>query len=199
MLTEYSSYDDIRKFRDKAISKLLEMKSNGGWLHKKIRRYVIKIKGQKTHAPAVVTLKVNNQEVLVAIFPSSNNKTDRLSHLIYVLSVTIETNKGKNIVILGDGEIKILSPHFAKRIKERSVFYKDVILGNSKTTKYIRNGKEYELSLVDNSVYIARRPCKDIVHLITFLTKDMCTSKNYQELFERAGKAIDEHDIYEWK
>ena len=197
MLTEYSSYDDIRKFRDKAVSKLLEMKKEDSWFYKKIRRYIIKIKGKKTCIPLLASFKVDSQEVSVIVFPTIG-KMDKLSHLIYLLSVTIETNKGKNLIILGK-EIIIASPHFAKRVFERSDLYKDIILGNCNTTKYIRNGKEYELILADNSVYISRRPCEDIRHLITFLTKDMCTSKNYQELFERAGKAIDEHDIYKWK
>lgn len=197
MLTEYSSYDDIRKFRDKAVSKLLEMKKKDGWLYKKIRRYIIKIKGKKARIPLFVAFKIDSQEVLVGIFPTID-KMDKLSHLIYVPSVTIETNKGKNLVILEE-EITIISPHFAKRVFERADLYKEIILGNNNATKYIRNGKEYELILANNNVYISRRPCEDVRHLITFLTKDMCTSKNYQELFERAGKAIDEHDIYEWK
>jgi hypothetical protein len=39
MITEYSTYEDIRKFRDKVFTKYNEMKN--GWLGKEARRAMI--------------------------------------------------------------------------------------------------------------------------------------------------------------
>ena len=39
MLTEYSTYDDIRKFRDKAWAKFYDMAD--GWLYPKIKRKLL--------------------------------------------------------------------------------------------------------------------------------------------------------------
>jgi hypothetical protein len=46
---------------------------------------------------------------------------------------------------------------------------------------------------------ITERPEEDIVRYITYLDYNGCTSDNYQELFARAGQAIDEQDIYQWR
>lgn len=201
MLTEYSSYDDIRKFRDKAREKFSKMYD--GWLGKELERERIKWRKLKNFNNNKVitfdrTFKIENQVVKVSFTPSYSPLGDFIkSHYSHCLSTKIETSKGKYTIILGDNVIEILTAHYTKRFKERLggyVFYQwtDII-------PYTRNGKTYELECSGDGVHITRRVEKDIVKHITILHRDMCTSKNYQELFERAGKAIDEHDIYEWK
>lgn len=67
MLTEYSTRDDIRKFRDKVFLKYEEMKD--GWLGKEINRWML-LNRKKVGHYMVRSFKVDSQEVILEIYPS---------------------------------------------------------------------------------------------------------------------------------
>ena len=201
MLTEYSSYDDIRKYRDKVHAKYSETKS--GWLGKEISRQMIKWRQSWINRMEEIhkTFKIDNQTVYLRICPYCYDKeTMNKRQWCFSLSTEVDTNKGKVVYAFPktDKEIQVFTPHYTKRFKERYNSSYEVMVSASDKVQYIRNGKKYELLICDESILITRT-FEDIRLFVTFLHRDMCTSKNYQELFERAGKAIEEHDIYEWE
>lgn len=199
MLTEYSSYDDIRAFRKKVLSKYEEMKD--GWLGKEINRWMIKTR-RKHNTYFIREFKVDNQVVRLEAFPAVVQLYDRISKNTYsfALGTAVETRGGKMWYSFAKNneEIHVYTPHYFKRHKER--FNCDALtdFNNTEIVPYKRNGRDYELWVCFDSVMIIRRK-EDFVYHITFLHKDSCTGRHYQNLFERVGKAIDEHDIYEWK
>lgn len=204
MLTEYSSYDDIRKFRDKVHAKYTEMKK--GWLGKEIDRAMIKWRQAnllKGHFGGIErNFKVDNHLVELAIYPCGY-RSGRINKnkFSFALGVSVETKKGKLYYTFPKSvnEIHVYTPHYLKRHKERFDCQFRTDIANQEIVPYVRNGRNYILRICSDSVMITRKIADDIIMYITFLHRNMCTSKNYQELFERAGKAIDEHDIYEWK
>lgn len=210
MLTEYSSYDDIRKFRDKVIEKYEDIKLR--WLEKDIHKYLLwcknninkcKVEDYGEYPTLKRTFKVDGQVIDVEIASLYCDENGRLNKKTFSTGIYtyIETNKGKirYAFLKNSNDIYIYTPHFMKRRKERFKIHPTMPTTFSEVIPYTRNGNDYELRVCIDSIMITRRVEKDFVKFITFLHKDMCTSKNYQELFERAGKAIDEHDIYEWK
>lgn len=211
MLTEYSSYDDIRKFRDKAIEKLAEMRN--GWLGKKIDRWRTKIHQEQIanyNNIQEITFVVDHQKMIFTITPAVDSETKRVSNkaICSILHTEVETKSGKKIITFSNGGgmspkknglIVIQTPHATKRFKERCIGWNGTMPDLTDVVKYTRNGTDYELHICFDGVFVTRKIADDIIMYITFLHRNMCTSKNYQELFERAGKAIDEHDIYEWK
>jgi hypothetical protein len=202
MITEYSTYEDIRKLRDKAFAKYNEMKK--GWLGKEARRAMIKWRrNTKFYTPIVKKFKVDNQILTLEILPAmyengSLYKTDFGFHL----TTYIETNNGRVYYgfTLHPMQIHIYTPHYVKRNRERNTlrYLSDVICTD--IVPYDRKGKRYELRICHDSVMITERPEEDIVRYITYLDYNGCTNNmNYQELFARAGQAIDEQDIYQWR
>ena len=203
MLTEYSTYDEIRAFRDKVLEKYNDMKV--GWLGKEIVRQLLEWKrrgGVKSYTKSFVrTFKVDNQEVTFNLTPLIDKDgrliTDKYG---FGLSTFVETKQGKMSYTFPKSEkdIHITTPHYRKRINER--FDCDMIpdIINCERVPYMRNGRKYELILHKDSVMITRRIEEDIIIFITFLHKDMCTGMNYQNIIERAGTIIDTDDVYEW-
>lgn len=199
MLTEYSNYDDIRAFRKKVLMKYESMKE--GWLGKEINRWMIRCR--KNHDSCLVkTFKVDNQVVQLEIFPVVIKQYNRISKYSYsfALGTAVETRKGKVWYSFAKTteDIHVYTPHYFKRHKERFDCEALTDLHNTEVVPYKRNGRDYELWICFDSVMIIRKK-EDFIYHITFLHKDNCKSLNYKNLFERVGKAIDEHDIYEWK
>lgn len=200
MLTEYSTYDDIRKFRDKVLEKYEDMKR--GWLGKKILRQVVLWKRDRKNYSMFQTFKLENQVVELEIYPAfyaDGTYTSRWYN--FRLCSAFETNKGRVWMMFSKttDDIYFWTPHCMSRFKERFDSIAIPHVAAMEKVPYERDGKRFEFILHEDSVFIARRPEPDIVICITFLHRDMCTSRNYQELLERAGKDIDEHDIYVWK
>ena len=198
MLTEYSSYDDIRKFRKKVLEKYEDMKD--GWLGEEIDKWMLH--NRKKHETYMVkTFMVDGQKIQLEMYPAING-FDRISKKTYsfALGTAIETRNGKMWYSFAknNNEIHVYSPHYFKRHKERFNCESLTDFNNTEIVPYKRNGRDYELWVCFDSVMIIRRK-EDFVYHITFLHKDKCTGRHYQNLFERVGKAIDEHDIYEWK
>ena len=201
MLTEYSTYDDIRKFRDKAVERYSDIMRR--WLNNKLKRKFDKMRHLKpvNRYDIEFSFVVDHQKIEVVFSPVEydDGKMDRNTLAVSMIT-DVETRKGKMTYSFGDATDKIFvgTPHFFKRQRERKTNYM-AVLQKTKSVPYIRNGRKYELYLCDDVVMITRRIEHDIIMFITFLSRDMCTSENYQALLERAGKDIDEHDIYEWK
>lgn len=204
MLTEYSNFDDLRKFKRVAFEKYETMKN--GWLGKEISKAIKTWRKTKRYSYFNKVFSVEHQKCLLSIFPrfKANGNVDK-NKFFFNLITNIETKHGRMTItfVRGDNLIRIGLPHFMKRFKERfdsqclsSTAFTDVV---TEIVPYIRNGKKYELLICDDSIIVAKRPEKDIHIFITFLHRDMCNSKNYQALFEMAGKKIDEDDVYEWK
>lgn len=202
MLTEYSSYDDIRKFCKKAGEKKDEMYK--GWMGEEIYRLILKWKSdnniKKKEFFYERTFKVDNQVVKIEACPVLKGNGDVNKRKVSFRMFTfIETNKGKICVNFSDSQLIMQTPHFQKRSKERIGVDCWSNASDEHKIPYTRNGRKYELHIYGNYVLITKKDKYNVLWYITILHRDMCTSKNYQELFERAGKAIDEHDIYEWK
>lgn len=200
MITEYSTRNDIRNFRDKVFLKYEEMKA--GWLGKEINKWMIANR-KKADKCMVRSFKVENQEVLLEIYPSVFQLTNRASKKLYsfALGTSIETSNGKIWYSFAktNNEIHMYTPHYFKRHKERFMCDYLTDFNNTDIVPYTRNGRKYELWVCLDSVMVTRRVDDDFIYHITFLHKDQCTGKNYQNLFERIGSVIDECDIYEWK
>lgn len=211
MLVEKSSLDEIRHFRDTTIKKFAKMFSS--WLYKDYQAYLKSIKGKSNVKNFVKTFLVENQTVYIEFFPvyrKCNNVELGATRKTAVFSIYtyVETKRGKLRYSLDDlDEISIMTPHYLSRIDER-IFGNPIVLNTQTTIKYIRNGQEYELTCDNCRVIISKRIQKDIKVLVTCLHKDMCTGKNYQEIFKRIenkeddssiNALIDEQDIYEWK
>ena len=199
MLTEYSNYDDIRAFRKKVLEKYEEMKN--GWLGKEINRWMIQ--SRKNHDTFLVkTFKMEGQLVQLEIYPAVDRTFNRVSKNTYsfALGTAVETRDGKMWYSFAKNnkEIHVYTPHYFKRHKERFDCEALTDFNNTDIVPYKRHGRDYELWVCFDSVMIMRRK-EDFVYHITFLHKNSCTGRHYQNLFERVGKAIDEHDIYEWK
>lgn len=200
MLTEYSTYDDIRKFRDKASAKFNDMIK--GHLGKAIRRKKLEWKKIKSEnrQPFYHKFRLDGQELEVLVLPIENEygrlKDDGFFCNVFTF---VDTNNGKTLYefLPNKKTITISSPHYIKRNKERHVYEHGIKY--SENFPYIRNGRKYELVVCGENVIVCRRVDDDIMIYITLLTKDMCTSNNFQSIFAQAGKVIDEHDIYEWK
>lgn len=199
MLTEYSTYDDIRKFRDKAVAKSEDMMMDEG-MRRLIGRKMIEwsLHRPEHRTPITKRFDIDGQQVEFSITPSeAKDGTIIPFSCLSSLSVYVETRKGRCVYEFHPNIIAILSPHSLSRCRERSI----ATQGAEKTQRhpYIRNGRKYELLTAGENVFVCRRPEPDILIYITLLTKDMCTSRNFQEIFAQAGKDIDEHDIYVWK
>lgn len=211
MLVEKSSLDEIRHFRDTTIKKFAKMFSS--WLYKDYQAYLKSIKGKSNVKNFVKTFLVENQTVYIEFYPvyrKCNNVELGATRKTAVFSIYtyVETKRGKLRYSLDDlDEISIMTPHYLSRIDER-ILGNPIVLNTQTTIKYIRNGQEYELTCDNCRVIISKRIQKDIKVLVTCLHKDMCTGKNYQEIFKRIenkeddssiNALIDEQDIYEWK
>lgn len=190
MLTEYSSIDDIRKFKEKARDKASEIIN--GSLSNYTRRLLIKSKQNKKFIQGKeIFYSVDRQKVGLNVFATPTGE------IMMALLTEVETDKGRMTYELSD-PINVHTPHYRRRFKERigSCRYGPA----SKTeVPYIRNGTEYRLQIVGDSVVVVKYIDDDFCVYVTFLHRKMCTSKNYQELFDRVGKRIDEEDVYEWK
>lgn len=200
MLTEYSTRNDIRIFRDKVFLKYEEMKL--GWLGKDINRWMI-LNRKKADKCMMRSFKVENQEVILEIYPSVLQSTNRASKKFYsfALGTYVETKNGKIWYSFAktNNEIHMYTPHYFKRHKERFMCDYLTDFNNTDIVPYTRNGRKYEFWVCLDSVMVTRRVDDDFIYHITFLHKDQCTGKNYKNLFERIGSVIDECDIYEWK
>lgn len=190
--------NDIRAFRKKVLAKYEDMKD--GWLGKEIEKWMLQ--NRKKHETYMVkTFMVDGQKIQLELYPVVNG-FDRISKKTYsfALGTAIETRNGKMWYSFAknNNEIHVYSPHYFKRHKERFDCESLTDFNNTEIVPYKRNGRDYELWVCFDSVMIVRRK-EDFVYHITFLHKDSCTSRNYKNLFERVGKAIDEQDIYEWK
>lgn len=201
MLTEYSTYDDIRKFRDKVVAKADEMMKEEK-MRRLFSRKVIEwnLQRREHRSPIFKYFEMDGQEVEMIISPHENS-FGLVAPFMYMcsLSTLVETKKGRAMYEFQAGKvgIAISSPHYIKRCRERCHIAYGTQIAHG--TPYIRNGRKYELLTYGENVVVCRRPEPDIVIYITHLTKDMCTSRNFQGIFAQAGKDIDEHDIYVWK
>ena len=203
MLTEYSSYDDIRKFIKKAIEKKDEMYYNG-WLGKEVYKHILKwkdekdIKSRTTFYNAYFTLE--NQRVNMEFCPYLNEygRVDK-KNVSTRMTTFIETNSGKICISFNGEKITMLTPHFQKRSKERVGLDRWCSDFDEHKIPYKRNNRNYELHIYGNYVLITKKDKHGILWYITIIHRDKCTDQNYANLFKRAGKAIDEQDIYEWK
>lgn len=197
MLTEYSSLDDIRAFRDKTMKKIEQMLK--GWLGCEIRRKKILWKKQKEKTPMTIIFTIDNQKVGFDIIASKTKYGRVGKNSNFSIYTQMETKNGKIYLYFSGDQVDILTPHFRKRYSER--FCDKVLLqpDKEKEVPYKRNGNDYILYHNEKSVAIIRPLADDVRVYVTFLHIDMCTSKNYQELLKMVGKKIDEIDIYEWK
>lgn len=199
MLTEYSSYDDIRKFRDKAFEKLDTMME--GWLGKKIDRLLIEWKRTPPSllSTSIITLTIEKQKLLFRISPIVNSRGIAKQNFCYTLHTHVETSNGKMTYFIDRNEISVGTPHYFKRRTERFKGDSIPMIDYAEYVQYIRNGRTYELEVLDESVSITRKIESDIRMYITYLSRNMCTGNNYQALLDRVGERIDEDDIYVWK
>ena len=199
MLTEYSTYDELRKFRDKAVVKSwLLMQQEGMKRLLRLKRMEWNLYKSGYYSPIKKLFEVDGQEVNFYIYPSKT-KYGTIDPLSYQtnLTVGINTSKGLSEYQFHPKLITISTPHYISRFNERGTIIDEP--QQSERHPYIRNGREYELLTVGDNVIVCRRPEPDIIIYVTHLTKDMCTSRNFQAIFAQAGKVIDEHDIYVWK
>lgn len=200
MITQYSNKNDIRVFRDKVFLKYESMKE--GWLGKEIKKWMLLNRRKPEHS-MVRHFKVDGQVVMLEIFPSVYQDTNRASKKLYsfALGIFVETNHGKVWYSFSktNKEIHVYTSHYMKRHKERFMCDYLTDFNNTDIIPYTRNGRKYELWVCLDSVMVTRRVDDDFIYHITFLHKNQCTGKNYQNLFERIGSVIDECDIYEWK
>lgn len=199
MLTEYSTYDDIRKFRDKAVAKSEAMMTDDGFLRligRKMTEW--SLHRRENRSPLIRAFDVDWQKVEFLIMPNEDNNGNIIPFSVFSsLSVCIETRKGRSVYEFLPDMIAISSPHFVSRCRERSRITRGAEIAQRKP--YIRDGRKYELLTFGENVVVCRRPEPDIVIYITFLNKDMCQSRNFRAIFAQIDKDIDEHDIYVWK
>lgn len=199
MLTEYSSYDEMRKFRNKAVLRSWEiMREEHTQRLLKLKKIEWSLRKPELRHPVEKRFETDGQKVEFLIYPKENEDgtIDPLSFNTS-LSVSIQTRKGVSVFQLHPKIICVLTPHYISRSKDRLIYLNGV--QQSERHPYMRNGRQYELLTVGDNVLVCRRPEPDILIYITHLTKDMCTSRNFQGIFAQAGKDIDEHDIYVWK
>ena len=199
MLTEYSTYDDIRKFRDKAVAKSKYMMMEEGMrrlIGRKMTEWSLHNPGNRV--PITKRFDIDGQEVEFAVSPSEA-KNGAIIPFSYVSSLFtyVETRKGRCLYEFHPYMIAISSPHCLSRSRERAISMQSAEI--PQIHPYIRDGRKYELLTAGENVFVCRRPEPDVLIYITLLTKDMCKSRNFQEIFAQAGKDIDEHDIYVWK
>ena len=199
MLTEYSTYDELRKFRDKAVVKSwLLMQQEGMKRLLRLKRMEWNLYKSGYRSPIKKRFEVDGQEVNLYIYPSEN-EYGLIDSSTYQTNITVgvNTSKGLSEYQFHPKLITISTPHYISRFNERGM-----IMDEPQQTErhpYMRNGREYELLTFGDNVIVCRRPEPDILIHVTHLTKDMCTSRNFQAIFAQADKAIDEHDIYIWK
>lgn len=202
MLTEYSTYEDLRKFGDKAFAKSQSMMMEEG-MQRLLRRKMIewRLLKRENRQPIRKTFDLDGQTVIFYIGPHDTIDGYVLPFACMVsLQTFVNTKKGlSRYEFLSEGQDRIVisSPHYLSRCRERHHVIHKIEVGES--VPYIRNGRKYELLSYSDNVIVCRRPEPDILIYITHLTKDMCTSRNFQGIFAQAGKDIDEHDIYVWK
>ena len=151
---------------------------------------------------ATKTITYNKQNYLVTIIWDKN--AYKTQDFYFNIETTYETKNGKMTMMFSDknNPIQIASPHYIKRNKERKSYGDHFFMDKTKIIKYKRNGRDYELfDTNDNAILITRRSKENekLFYLITFLTRDMCTNKNYKELFSRIDNQIDNDDVYNWK
>lgn len=199
MLTEYSTYDDIRKFRDKAVAKseIILMQED---MRRLFGRKMIEwsLHKRENRSPIMKYFDVDGQKVELCISPNEDEHGNIIPFSCFnSLSVYVETRNGRSVYEFLPELIAISSPHYVSRSRKRAHLTQGAKIAQS--IPYIRNGRKYELLSFGENVVVCRRPEPDILIYITFLTKEMCTSRNFQGIFAQAGKDIDEHDIYVWK
>ena len=200
MLTEYSTYDDIRKFRDRVFEKLESMMD--GWLGKKVDRLIVEWRRMHSSCrnETIVPFTFEKQKMYFSVSPIENSRGEmKKRNFCYTLRTHIETSKGKMTYFIDRDGINVGTPHYFKRQNERFKGDRIPLSNCLDYVPYIRNGRHYELEIADEFVNITRLIESDVRMFITLLSRDMCTSKNYQALLDRVGKRIDEDDIYIWK
>lgn len=194
MITEYYSETELVNELNLACDKLESMKN--GWLGQKLLRL---FKKSRTGGKYFQDFTLNKQKYSAEIAWDSNSKQ---GYYYFNIITYIETKCGKLKISFSNkySPIFVYSPHYRKRFKERAqqmCCFTQLL----EYVPYIRNKKEYELVDIGEDIVISRRGKieKRLSFWITTLSKDMCTSKNYQELLSRVGKQIDNDDVYEWK
>jgi hypothetical protein len=194
MLTEYYNETELVTELNLVSDKLESMKN--GWFGEKLLRL---FKKNRQGGKLIQDLTYNKQKYIIEIIWDSSCKK---GHFAYNITTRMETKNGQIKISFSqkDSPIFLYSPHYRKRYKERceqtACFSYDL-----KGIKYKRNGREYELIDMDTDIVITRRGKQEdrLRYWITALSRDMCTSKNYQELLSRVGSQIDNDDVYEWK
>jgi hypothetical protein len=191
MLTKYYTEEELLKELDIIIEKYYDMRN--GWLGKKLSRL------QKKQKYGCLLQQITYNKQVYDTVTMFENK------MIYTsMNTSIESKYGKFFIHFTAKHqmVFVQTPHYTKRCGERCGFISQDATQIA-STKYRRNDKEYELfEMTDgNCISIVRRSKtnKRLVYFITALNREMCTSKNYQELLSRVGKQIDDDDIYEWK
>lgn len=199
MITEYYTEKELVQEIEKACAKFEEMKN--GWFGKKLIK-VFKV--HKQGGTLFQTMTLNKQVYHIEIIWGEKSHKDY--GFGYCIKTEYETKKGKLLVSFENGSKNILihTPHFRKRVKERKTD-KYCNINDIISTKYVRNGREYELfNYSEKDVLVTRRGKseKRIIWLITALTRDMCTNKNYTELLSRLDNHIenfDDYSVFNWR
>lgn len=204
MLTEYSTYDDIRKFRDKAWEKFNKMYD--GWLHSKIYRQTLE---WHRHSDAVKKgryksiysdFTVDNQVVRYNIAPQFNRDGTISKELFGVALGTEVPMRRRTLYYRFNGiDIEIMTTHYLRRFTERSDFKYRIPIKYAKVARYRRDGEIFEYLVFLNYIMITKRLAPDILFFKTFLHRDIITGRNHKELIARAERGVDYDDIYEWK
>lgn len=199
MITEYYTEHELMQEIKKACIKFNDMKN--GWLKEKLIKL---FKKYKQGGSIIQQFTINKQVYFAEIIWGNNSHNDYCFG--YCIKTEYETRKGKLLISFekGTNTILIHTPHFRKRVKERNL-NKYCCIHDLYSTKYVRNGREYEMfNYSDKDLLVARRGKteKNIIWLITAINKDNCTSKNYTNLISRLDKHIknfDDLSVYEWK
>lgn len=213
MLVEKSTKEDIRRFRDKAIARCEA--AIEGWMHKKIKAFLNRVSGTElTDAHLREEFVIDKQKVVLDIMPSIDpfGRCRKKDYDVNIYTF-VETQKGQIAYYFKRNRIIVATPHFRTRLKQR----RNMIDDNNKKRdipgygiRYVRNGIIYMLCVTENDVCIVRHD-GDFVYHITYLRKDMCSGKKYQDLFsrleERTKESIPELDeiisnsdiLYKWE
>lgn len=212
MLVENNSIEEIITFKEKVFEKYTKMMYK--WLGKKVVKFTIdmhkKSRYENIYGIMEQTFLLENQKMNICFEPQYDEKCRcKRFDFYYTIDTFVETSRGKLSYSFTPDGVDIFTPHYEKRHKERIVPKGTIVLGDEeKQITYRRNGKVYELTIYADTISIRRRLHTDVTLYITCLHKDMCTGKNYQELFKRIenkeddssiNAIIDEQDIYEWK
>lgn len=178
------------------------------WLDKEIIKHLRKCRIKKRYEEYKTTFKFENNKIEYLVLPivDENGKINEKTFLSFLFTkINGDKNKMCSINFNPEGKDVYVTTHHARcRFVER---HGGIPLPPTQPQiiKYNRKGKEYELWVNGDGVFITKRECGNVVYDITFLRIDQCTDENYKKLLDQASicnlinENIDTWETYEWK